>query len=157
MYTYTNQIEIRAAFNAEYPRSETPTTRRCQFVDFIDYLQRAGQISDALAQRATLEPSKKPSKPRVKPEFIEVRRWFDKTYGNTYHSLKIHYSDGSADVIGMTYGCNDQYKQTAVEHIRAKFPARYKHLKNHSAAQFLNALKIRCTVSDGLKRGLFKS
>ena len=41
------------------------------------------------------------------------RRWFDRKYGNTYHSVAV-YKDG--DLIGsvdFAYGYGDQYKQTA--------------------------------------------
>lgn len=68
----TNQKQIRAAFWAAHPTAnrrrypardwtrEDNTSRdyctdtRCAFVDFLDHLQRAGQISEALALRATL-------------------------------------------------------------------------------------------------------
>jgi hypothetical protein len=68
----TTQKQIRAAFWAAHPtanRKRYPTrdwTRedktardyctdtRCAFVDFLDSLHRDGQISDALANRATL-------------------------------------------------------------------------------------------------------
>lgn len=66
-YTYTNQTALRAAFWAAHPalqRRTIPaysgkgrmhcTDTRCAWVDWLDYLQRAGQISDALANRATL-------------------------------------------------------------------------------------------------------
>ena len=69
----TNQKQIRAAFWEAFP--DLPRRRyryspnrsdktaqlvysidtRCAFVDFVDYLQRAGIISEALADRATLE------------------------------------------------------------------------------------------------------
>ncbi len=69
---YTNQKQIRAAFFEAFPdlprrryryswRSNDKTAElvypidtRCAFVDFLDSLHRAGLISDALAQRATL-------------------------------------------------------------------------------------------------------
>jgi hypothetical protein len=69
----TNQKQIRAAFWEAFPdlprrryryspnRSDKtaqlvyPIDTRCAFVDFVDYLQRAGVISEALADRATLE------------------------------------------------------------------------------------------------------
>jgi hypothetical protein len=69
----TNQKQIRAAFWEAFPdlprrryryspnRSDKtaqlvyPIDTRCAFVDFVDYLQRAGIISEALADRATLE------------------------------------------------------------------------------------------------------
>jgi len=69
----TNQKQIRAAFWEAFPdlprrryryspnRSDKtaelvyPTDTRCAFVDFLDQLQRDGIISEALADRGTLE------------------------------------------------------------------------------------------------------
>jgi hypothetical protein len=68
----TNQAQIRAAFWEAFPelprrryryswnRNDKtaelvyPIDTRCAFVDFVDSLQRNGQISEALADRATL-------------------------------------------------------------------------------------------------------
>jgi hypothetical protein len=69
----TNQKQIRAAFWEAFPdlprrryryspnRSDKtaqlvyPIDTRCAFVDFVDQLQREGVISEALADRVTLE------------------------------------------------------------------------------------------------------
>jgi len=69
----TNQKQIRAAFWEAFPdlprrryryswnpSDKTaelvfPVDTRCAFVDFLDQLQRDGAISEALAERATLE------------------------------------------------------------------------------------------------------
>ncbi len=63
----TTQKQIRALFWESHPtlsrrkiRDYAGTGRmyvtdtRCAFVDFVDYLQTSGQISEALANRATL-------------------------------------------------------------------------------------------------------
>lgn len=68
----TNQAQIRAAFWQAFPelprrryryswnRNDKtaelvyPIDTRCAFVDFVDSLHRSGQISEALADRATL-------------------------------------------------------------------------------------------------------
>ena len=68
----TTQKQIRAAFCDAHPTAdrrrypardwtrEDNTSRdyctdtRCAFVDFVDHLARSGQISETLAQRATL-------------------------------------------------------------------------------------------------------
>ena len=68
----TTQKQIRAAFWETFPdlprrryryspnRSDKtaplvyPIDTRCAFVDFVDHLARSGQISETLAQRATL-------------------------------------------------------------------------------------------------------
>jgi hypothetical protein len=64
---YTTQKQIRSAFwkaHPDLPRRKIPDysgsgtmhfpDTRCAFSDFVDYLARDGQISDALAQRVTL-------------------------------------------------------------------------------------------------------
>jgi len=46
---------------------------------------------------------------------IIVRRWFQKTYGNTYHSVIVY---ANSEVIGrehFRYGYGDAWKQTAME------------------------------------------
>lgn len=46
---------------------------------------------------------------------IEARRWFQKTYGNTYHSVAI-YKDGQQLVyLPYQYGYGEQWLQTAWE------------------------------------------
>ena len=68
----TTQKQIRAAFWAAHPtadrkrypardwtredntRQDYCTDTRCAFVDFVDHLARSGEISEALANRATL-------------------------------------------------------------------------------------------------------
>jgi hypothetical protein len=46
---------------------------------------------------------------------ISGKRWFQKTYGNTYHTTTLHYDDGSSRHCGPTYGYGDSYLQTAYE------------------------------------------
>ena len=68
-YRYTTQEQVRAAFWAAHPdfdfqarqagirskgQNAQCATVRCAFVDFVDSLNRSGEISDALARRATL-------------------------------------------------------------------------------------------------------
>ena len=70
--TYTTQKEIRAAFWQAHPNADRKRHRyswnrddktaplvycidtRFAFVDFLDHLHRTGQITEALANRATL-------------------------------------------------------------------------------------------------------
>lgn len=66
-YTYTTQQALRAAFWQQHPhlsrkkikdysgngRMHTTDTR-CAFVAWLDNLNRNGEVSQALAQRATL-------------------------------------------------------------------------------------------------------
>ena len=69
-YTYTNQKQIRSAFvdlakecdiDIKLTRGSNPITQNKQnattrsiFVDFVDNLQKNGDISEALAGRVTL-------------------------------------------------------------------------------------------------------
>lgn len=47
-------------------------------------------------------------------QHIEGRRWFQKTYGNTYHSVYFHFTDGSVErVADCAYGYGEGYLQTA--------------------------------------------
>ncbi len=58
----TNQAQVRQAFwnahhfvrRAGWTQNDYPTDVRVAFVDYVDYLARDGQISEALAQRVTL-------------------------------------------------------------------------------------------------------
>lgn len=62
-YPITTQAQIRVNFWANHSQfkrhsgwkqNDYPTDVRVAFCDWLDYLHRDGQISDALAQRATL-------------------------------------------------------------------------------------------------------
>lgn len=44
------------------------------------------------------------------------RRWFQKTYGNTYHSVKVSINGGDAVFkCNFAYGYGDTFEQTALE------------------------------------------
>lgn len=50
---------------------------------------------------------------------ITGKKWFDKVYGNTYHSVTI-VDTKTNDVVydsGMTYGYGDQYRYTAMDYL----------------------------------------
>lgn len=67
-YAYTTQDQIRTAFwdtfpdltrrtgprGRTLPQNQQPADTRMAFVDYLESLHRDGQVSDALAQRATL-------------------------------------------------------------------------------------------------------
>ena len=50
---------------------------------------------------------------------IDARRWFDKTYGNTYHSVTVTVKHARKDDLVLrcdfAYGYDEQYLQTAHE------------------------------------------
>lgn len=61
MYRITSQRQLRAEFWRSYPNlscrrvgADYPTDTRVAFVDFVDALERNGEISEKLAERATL-------------------------------------------------------------------------------------------------------
>jgi hypothetical protein len=63
-YAYTTQAQLRAAFWAQLPNASTyrkskrqneqPCDVRMAWCDFVEEMHRNGDISDTLAQRATL-------------------------------------------------------------------------------------------------------
>ena len=61
-YAYTTQKQVRAEFWERHPQASKRRTSdgdyvadtRVAFVEFVDYLERNGGISEALAQRVTL-------------------------------------------------------------------------------------------------------
>ena len=82
-------------------------------------------------------------------------RWFDRTNGNTYHSVRItRCSDGKVIVCPFEYGYGDQYKATAlVEMCKAKMlPVKYRGEGQYWRFERENGYPIEWNVVDGLKR-----
>lgn len=50
---------------------------------------------------------------------IEGRRWFQRTYGNTYHSVRIMEDGAELAYIPFAYGYGDQFLQTALDWLKA--------------------------------------
>ena len=50
---------------------------------------------------------------------IEGRRWFQKTYGNTYHSVRIFKDGACVAYLPFQYGYGEQFLQTAWEWLGA--------------------------------------
>jgi hypothetical protein len=57
--------------------------------------------------------------PELRSLFIEARLWHDRQYGNTYHAVQLHANGLLIGTIGMTYGYEDQFKQTALAWLKA--------------------------------------
>lgn len=64
-YAMTTQKQVRESFWSQFPelideyrvnkrQNDYPAFTRAAFVDYVDYLQKDGQISDKLANRVTL-------------------------------------------------------------------------------------------------------
>ncbi len=60
---------------------------------------------------------------------IEGRRWFQKTYGNTYHSVTVTVDGAQIGRVDFAYGYGDQYVQSAYDILREKgfFPQSAEH------------------------------
>lgn len=52
-----------------------------------------------------------------KKVIVEGRRWFQKTYGNTYHTVKVTV-DNETFYSDITYGYGNHFEQTAIEILR---------------------------------------
>lgn len=92
---------------------------------------------------------------------IEGRRWFDRQYGNTYHSVRA-YVNGTLVFVGpFQYGYGDQYVQTAMEGLVPILEANGIRMRYGPDDQYIRPLHhlrddegiITSTgVRDGLKR-----
>jgi hypothetical protein len=52
----------------------------------------------------------KPGQPHYR---ISGRRWFDRINGNTYHTVRVYFPDGTVKGSGRTYGYGTQWEHTA--------------------------------------------
>lgn len=58
---------------------------------------------------------------------INARRWFDRKYGNTYHSVAVYFPDGTVKTRSFVYGYGNQWEYTAFELIVGKDKTRYEN------------------------------
>lgn len=58
--------------------------------------------------------------PHMKSLHIEGRRWFQRTYGNTYHSVRIWKNGQHIGTIPFSYGYGDSYLQSAIDFLKAR-------------------------------------
>jgi hypothetical protein len=68
-------------------------------------------------------------KPKVKSIEVWGKRWFQKSYGNTYHAVRVYVNDELIGASKIAYGYGDSYLQTAEEVLKK---AGYLKLKNQS-------------------------
>ncbi len=91
---------------------------------------------------------------------VIAKKWFDRTNGNTYHSVRCTRHKDNAVVVGQyQYGYGEHYKQTALYAMldAGWLPIRYKReTATTSNSSYLyereNNYPILWTVSQGLKR-----
>ena len=68
---------------------------------------------------------------------IEGRRWFQKTYGNTYHSVRIFIKGEQVAYLPFRYGYGEGFLQTAWEWLTANgFPELGERNKNGSLKNY---------------------
>jgi hypothetical protein len=51
---------------------------------------------------------------------VDAKRWFDKTYGNTYHSVKVYVNNELIGENSFCYGYDQAWQQTAHEILMKK-------------------------------------
>jgi hypothetical protein len=71
------------------------------------------------------------AKKKIRSITIIGRRWFQRTYGNTYHSVKVYVDGDCVYSSGQVYGYDEAYIQTAWQWLRsngyAPDAAEYEH------------------------------
>jgi hypothetical protein len=76
---------------------------------------------------------------------IEGRRWFEKTNGNTYHSVSVSVNNDFEDSNPFCYGYGNQYEQTAFSLLKKAYELEdnmpFWHLKD-------KGIIVRSYVSD---------
>lgn len=84
---------------------------------------------------------------------ISAKRWFDKTYGNTYHSCIVLVNGEQIGKCPFTYGYGDHYLQTA-EDILWKVYKRPAGYSEHYHITYLRdfGIKVNYFVSDVQRR-----
>ena len=55
----------------------------------------------------------------MKSLHIDGRRWFERTNGNTYHTVRIFLDGEQVAELGPVYGYGDQYLETALDWLYA--------------------------------------
>lgn len=95
----------------------------------------------------------------VQSIFLVGRRWFERTNGNTYHTVEIYVNDEFVHKIPMTYGYGDQYIWNGFAYVADKYKlmarmgpglliAQGDKLSTPSAFCRENNIKFNYTVSD---------
>lgn len=93
---------------------------------------------------------------------VQGRRWFDRTYGNTYHSVLVEVDGEVVGIEPFAYGYDEQYIQTAEnmlvdKGILPKFT--YDNGFNYGLRRVCDELGIELTttVTDGRKKDLHQA
>lgn len=87
------------------------------------------------------------------------KRWFDKTYGNTYCSSRVYINGELSFKVPWTYGYGNYYEQKALEELEKrgliKIGKYYNGVSKSRWDYFIeNNIKFESVVTDGLKRDM---
>ena len=91
---------------------------------------------------------------KIRSLFIEGRAWRDKTFGNTYHSVRVWANGEIIGQVGITYGYDDMYKYTALEFLK-KFGLVCKDTRQLWDLK-QNGVNVYSVLTYGKKSELFK-
>ena len=108
-----------------------------------------------MSDKQQTEDGKMKSKPRVIKYIAHGARWFDRSAGNTYHSVRVtRCRDGAQIVCPMEYGYEDAYRQTALAAMAAAkwLPVKYRGRGDAVCFERENNYPIDWNVTDGTKR-----
>lgn len=101
--------------NMRRPSVEVPTELVMRAINVLSAnSHRLGEQTDKLL--TDLRPYIDKTKiPKIN---VDGRRWFQKSYGNTYHTVAVYINDELMFVSDQQYGYGDQYLQTALEYLK---------------------------------------
>jgi hypothetical protein len=57
---------------------------------------------------------------KVESIMVLGKRWFQRSYGNTYHRVEVYVNGESIGISKVTYGYGEQYIQTAMAMLKEK-------------------------------------
>lgn len=84
----------------------------------------------------------------VQSIFLVGRRWFERTNGNTYHTVEIYVNDEFVHKMPMTYGYGDQYMWNGFAYVVDKYKLLRPCTPHPSTFCRENNIKFNYTVSD---------
>ncbi len=77
---------------------------------------------------------------------ISARRWFQKTYGNTYHSVRIFANGEEIANLPYQYGYGEQWLQTALDYLREKGLIEPQQYYSNGCGKFYETQYLRETL-----------
>ena len=91
--------------------------------------------------------------PNIRSLNIQGRLWFDKANGTSYHAVRIWANGRHLIDIGMTYGYEDMYLQTALEWLKKW---QLVHEDTRSIYDLRESMDLYTSLNWGLKKDLYK-